>query len=139
MIPHLQTIFAGQHPGVPGDCLRTAVASLLDLPTEQVPHFALFGDKWRRALSLWHRSQDKLLRVYTDDEDEAAAWAAAALTYANSYRPAGQLLIAVGHSSNLPDTAHAVLWRGSTLVHDVHPLQRGLASTPWLYLQVTDA
>ena len=52
MIAHTQTIFVNDPRGIPGDCMRTAVASLLDMPTEAVPHFVLFED-WFGAFSLW--------------------------------------------------------------------------------------
>lgn len=42
----LQTIFAGNEEGVPGNCLQAAVASLLRLPLEQVPHFLQIEDWW---------------------------------------------------------------------------------------------
>lgn len=43
--------------GVPGDCLRAAVASLLELPYDQVPHFALHGPGWWDHLRRWARSR----------------------------------------------------------------------------------
>ncbi len=47
MIPIDQTIVAADRKdGVPGNCLQAAVASMLELPLEAVPHFLLSGDKW---------------------------------------------------------------------------------------------
>lgn len=140
MIPHLQTVYDGPTADIPGDCLKTAVAALLDLPTAQVPHFALFGREWRTALAAWMTSRGKRLRVYSDDPGEWIMWRRLGVAVgALVMRPTGQLLIANGDSSNIPGAGHAVLWRGAELVHDVHPLQRGLASEPWGYYQVTDA
>lgn len=50
-----QTILAtGSDPVLPGNCLQAAIASVLRLPLEAVPHFALFrGGSWRDALHLW--------------------------------------------------------------------------------------
>lgn len=42
--------------GVPGDCLRAAVATLLEHPYEQVPHFALYGPTWWDQLRRWART-----------------------------------------------------------------------------------
>lgn len=39
MTPHKQTIKHDPARGLYGDCYRTAIASLLDLPPESVPHF----------------------------------------------------------------------------------------------------
>lgn len=42
MTPVLQTIISRGD----GDCQRAAVASILDLTIEQVPHFLRFGEEW---------------------------------------------------------------------------------------------
>jgi hypothetical protein len=47
-----QTLLAGREDGVPGNCVQAAVASLLDLPIEGVPHFVLFRD-WRAVMHDW--------------------------------------------------------------------------------------
>ena len=140
MIPHLQSIYDGPRADIPGDCLKTAVAALLDLPTAAVPHFALFGREWRTALAAFMTARGKRLRVYSDDPGEWIMWTPLGVHVSHmDVRPSGQLLIASGDSANIPGAGHAVLWRGTTLVHDVHPLQRGLGSDPWGYYQVTDA
>lgn len=42
---------------VQGNCLQAAVASLLDLPLEAVPHFSQFF-WWPHAMQLWARGRD---------------------------------------------------------------------------------
>jgi len=54
VIRHTQTITAERPDGhnaegIPGDCFRTAVASMLDLAIEDVPHFMVFADWWGAA------------------------------------------------------------------------------------------
>lgn len=44
-------------PTVQGNCLQAAVASLLDLPLEAVPHFSQFL-WWPQAMSMWARGRD---------------------------------------------------------------------------------
>jgi hypothetical protein len=44
-----QTILAGNPDGVPGNCLQAAVASLLDLDLDAVPHFVVHDD-WLERL-----------------------------------------------------------------------------------------
>jgi hypothetical protein len=44
-----QTITVGDGSGLPGNCLQAAVASLLELELEEVPHFALYDD-WLERL-----------------------------------------------------------------------------------------
>ena len=38
-----------------GDCFRAAVASVLDLTLEQVPHFIRFGDYWHNSFRIFMR------------------------------------------------------------------------------------
>jgi hypothetical protein len=44
-----QTITVGDGSGLPGNCLQAAVASLLELDLDEVPHFACYAD-WLERL-----------------------------------------------------------------------------------------
>ena len=105
MIRHTQTIFVDDPRGIPGDCMRTAVASLLDLPVEAVPHFALFSapGAWFDAFSLW--LVGKGLRIHP------------------VVKPSDGCL-AIGMSPR--GVEHVVVWDGSGLWHDPHPSQGGI-------------
>lgn len=107
MIRHTQTIFVNDPRGIPGDCMRTAVASLLDLPTEAVPHFALFDapGAWFNAFGLWLQGRD--LRISPTTLQNVA----------------GQCL-AIGMSPR--GVEHVVVWGPDGLVHDPHPSQGGI-------------
>lgn len=104
MIAHTQTICVGDPRGIPGDCLRTAVASLLDLPIEAVPHFLLFEGAWFDAVKLWCRHNGYILA--TPEE-----------------QPNGPCL-AFGQSPR--DVYHAVVWADGACLHDPHPSRAGL-------------
>lgn len=53
-----QTIlYDRDRPEVPGNCVQAAVASLLDMPLDAVPHFATF-DLWLSAMRLWARGHE---------------------------------------------------------------------------------
>jgi hypothetical protein len=141
MIAHDQTLFGTDaDDATPGNCTQAAIASLLDLPLEQVPHFALFGDEWGNALTAWLRSQGKRLRVYNDYTAHQAWWrehhvdTVAALNRA----PSNQMMLAAGQSHNGP-WQHIVLWKAGRLVHDTHPSRLGLDGPPYEYWQITDA
>jgi hypothetical protein len=41
-----QTILAGQIPGRQGNCLQAAIATILNLPLNDVPHFAEAAGDW---------------------------------------------------------------------------------------------
>lgn len=47
-----QTLLAGRDDGVPGNCVQAAVASLLGLPIEAVPHFLLW-EQWNYVRASW--------------------------------------------------------------------------------------
>ena len=56
MIEVQQTILVGDRDGVPGNCLQAAIASVLDLPLDAVPHFVNFV--WfDPAVELWARGR----------------------------------------------------------------------------------
>lgn len=53
MIPVYQTIIGRADDGsAPGNCMQAVIASLLELPLDDVPHFLLYGDKWWEVQ--WH-------------------------------------------------------------------------------------
>ncbi len=107
MTPYTQTIFVNDPRGIPGDCMRTAVASLLDLPIEAVPHFVLFDEPgaWFEAFNLWLRGRGlyvKPLRAGHVDRE----------------------CLALGMSPR--DVEHIVVWGPDGLVHDPHPSRAGI-------------
>lgn len=86
MIPLTQTITAGRADGhsvdgLPGNCLQAAVASMLDLQLDQVPHFAVYAD-WFGAMRRWARERDgdftyfefPVLEQYQVGWDSVLAW-----------------------------------------------------------------
>jgi hypothetical protein len=59
-----QTIFANDELnklGIYGNCMQAAVASLMNLPLEAVPHFGAFDD-WPAAMALWARGRGLLMK-----------------------------------------------------------------------------
>lgn len=107
MIPHTQTIFVNDPRGIPGDCMRTAVAALLDLPTEAVPHFVLFDapGAWFNAFTLWLSGRGLQISPRTRTN----------IT---------ELCLAIGTSPR--DVEHIVVWGPDGLVHDPHPSHAGI-------------
>ncbi len=107
MIPVDQTTF-----GVPdGNCFSACVASLLEMPIDQVPHF-MSADSWLDALAEWLLPlglYPVFFRVATCSEDQ--------------WRPQGFYILG-GESARGP---HAVVARGHKVVHDPHPSRVGLS------------
>jgi len=102
-----QTILAGREDGVPGNCIQAAVASLLSLPIDAVPHFLLWRI-WSRALSDWLAERDLAIRVRYVTEI-----------------PTERCIVA-GRSPR--GVAHVCVAEGGAIVWDPHPSRDGLVS-----------
>ena len=102
-----QTILHGDHPDVPGNCLQTAVACLLDRPLDSVPHFVTFL-WWPAALELWARGEG--LTVHTEDTTTI---------------PERRCIVG-GRSER--GVAHVVIGEGGQVVWDPHTSRSGLVT-----------
>lgn len=112
MIPVDQTTFGA--PG--GNCLSACVASILDLPIEEVPYFMSDrfnpqGVDWVRKLNSWLRPRGYRCHVFVRD------------IMIPEYH------IAHGVSPRGVGT-HAVVARGNRMVHDPHPSRQGIVGLP---------
>lgn len=99
-----QTILHHDPSGIPGNCLQAAVASLLHLPLDAVPHFALHTD-WLEQMSAFchlHGYRIRMLPPHTH------------CAYGMAWGPTTR------------GTRHAVCWADGRMVHDPHPSRAGL-------------
>jgi hypothetical protein len=140
VIPHDQTFVGNGDAGaVPGNCMQACMASVLDLPLDLVPHFALFGDKWGEAIVLWVQSRGKSLRVYNDWNEHKEWWAARGVECeVLGLAPHEQPMLAAGQSHSGP-WSHMVVWQHGRIAHDPNPLRLGLVGQPYEFWRVTDA
>ena len=104
--------------GLPdGNCLAACVASLLELPLAEVPHFA--GERWRADLDEWLRARGLWALMFVPGAAtslaEASAWLDATVS--------GFCIVSGQAARGL---LHATVWRGGDLVHDPHPDRAGL-------------
>lgn len=138
MTPHIQTILGnGDENTAPGNCTQAALASLLDLPLEMVPHVLLFED-WYKATKLWLDGIGKRLIVYLDGGEEKEYWEYIGVPCGNlEDAPSGKMMLAAGQSHNGP-WKHIVVWQDGKLVHDTHPNHKGLKGEPDEYWLITD-
>lgn len=128
MTPCTQTILAGRDDGhsaagLPGNCLQAAVASLLDLELDDVPHFAVYVD-WFAAMRRWARDRggDFTYFAFPVPEQYADAWEA----WSAWGREHGAHVLLSGPSPRGPfwhvvvgDVDRRVVW-------DPHPSRAGL-------------
>lgn len=102
--PVTQSILHGDPSGRPGNCLQAAVASLLELPLDAVPHFVEYED-WEERLRdfcLAHGFR-ALMRPPTEHVPYGMAW---------------------GPSER--GVRHAVCWVDGVIAWDPHPSRAGL-------------
>lgn len=131
MIGVLQDQFAGSMEAqIPGNFIQAAIASVLELPLDAVPHFLLFGDWWGVALVRFLQSRGLALSTWTDREEWVTYWNELNVTsWPLVFAPADQIVIASGPSPR-GDWLHVAVYRGGKLLHDPHPDGRGIAGDP---------
>lgn len=116
MIPVDQTIFGDGENGRPvGNCWQACVASLLDLPLDKVPHFAL------ECPNLWFMST-RLFVIEHSGFDLGCYIPDFPITFP------GGCVIGTGRSPR-GNFNHAVILDGvcGEMIHDPHPSRDGLA------------
>jgi hypothetical protein len=93
---------------VNGDCLRACIASIFELPLEEVPHFVALGTGWHAALQNWLRPMGLVMQSYPyrGAVDVPAWW------------PSGWWIASV-ESEVYPGGSHAVVMRGTETIDDV--------------------
>lgn len=109
MKPIKQTTFygGGKHYG---NCMQAAVASILDLEIEDVPHLLLFDDLWEDALILFMASRGCVYHGRSDGMPTSSG--------VNGY------FLVVGTSPR--GVAHMVIYKNNEMAHDPHPENNGV-------------
>lgn len=93
-----------------GNCLQAALATVFDLPLDEVPHFvAMPADVWWSALERW-----------LAERNIAVNWLPQPPWY-----PLGAYYLMTGKSPR-GDFKHVVVCRNGDLIHDPHPDGTGL-------------
>lgn len=112
--------------GLIGDCFRCSVASILELPAEEVPHF--MEADWRRKDPAWYADFHRWLAprglAYLDWEIHpdyfGPQWFEQIVL--DGGFDVHHVMCGVGPSGEL----HAVVGRNGVMVHDPHPRRSGL-------------
>jgi hypothetical protein len=126
MIPHTQRHLASIRrrdghtiDGIPGDCLRTCVASIFDkVRLDAVPHFAMYTPPlaWWRAMRLWARERSLDFACVTLED----------IAEGSAIIPPDTYTIASGPSPRGPWGHVCVADSTGRIVHDPHPSRAGL-------------
>lgn len=120
MTPATQLFPHRPDEGVFGDCYRTAIACLLDLPPEDVPHHhrVLEGNEQRALMDEWLEPRGLRLVLF--------AWPCQVtdiLEVMGVVNPDAHYLVS-GQSPR--GTDHTVVAKGGEIIHDPHPEGGGL-------------
>lgn len=99
-----QSILHGDPSGRPGNCLQAAVASLLELPLDEVPHFVEYDD-WLERLAEFCTAHGYQPIMRPPDTDVA---------YGMAWGPSER------------GVRHAVVWADGAMAWDPHPSRAGL-------------
>ncbi len=130
MKPTPQAILHDPAGGVYGDCFRAAIASLLELPIEQVPHFCHDGHKtdWYTRLIEWLRPRGLTFMEHDVSADGGTSWRSAFdLCGIRLYHTI------TGPSPRFKGELHCVIGLNGEIAFDPHPDGGGLAGPHTLY------
>jgi hypothetical protein len=115
MIPITQTIFVNDPEGRYGNCLQAVIASVVEKPLEEVPHFAEMAD------DVWFDATCKFLNnhgfdVHDCEQEEIP-------------HVKDNYVLVIGKSPR--EVSHIVIYQNGQMVHDPHPSQAGLLTITW--------
>lgn len=104
-------------PDQPGDCQRAVIASLLDLPLSEVPHFLAESD--HTAFGFY-----SLIEDFLDACGFEMAWNATPIYHLRTGQDVYHQIS--GPSPRGEGVWHAVVGLNGSIVHDPHPSRAGL-------------
>ena len=102
-----------------GDCVRAVIASLLDLPLTDVPHFVQIdadgGPNWWEHITTWLHARGLALYALDPADPRREPWAGEHY-WVSGGSPRGYFT-----GPDVFSCLHAVVYRDEQLAHDPHP------------------
>ena len=145
MIPVHQTVLADpvrndghDAEGRPGNCYQAAIASVLELPLDDVPHFATFADDWFKQSEPWFRQRGMIRSFYNEQALKDLAWPLFLAPGADFWGDRVSRIVGAlgaGPSPRGP-FRHVVVLDPNTgdMIHDPHPSGAGVTEVDELEL-----
>lgn len=124
MIPQIQEFLHDPENGVMGDCFRAVIASLMELPMEEVPHFhegVEINDHisfWKAVNTFLYQHKKVFCNFPSNSFKFSDIWPDLLIYHEISDR-----------SPRFPDQFHSVVGCNGVMVHDPHPSCAGLLHT----------
>lgn len=132
MKPVDQSILYHEGSKIRGDCYRACIASILELPLEEVPHFMQIDvdtkEYYLGHVQNWLLEKGMFMMSLPEEINEYYKW------IIDEKYPG--YVIASGVSPRQPEGKtlhHAVVMKSGKIVHDPHPSREGLVGEPLHY------
>jgi len=133
MKPVMQTKFTTVDQSVHGNCLAACLASLLEVPLEQVPALEDMGTEWFGVMYefLNQHGYDYLGTKYTGPSLNPFWW-----EFLLEAQPGvnGYLIVGGKSPREWVTRGHAVIYKDGAMVHDPHPSNAGLTEVEHVML-----
>lgn len=130
MKPVKQTIFGdGENGNKAGNCLSACLASILEIPIEEVPVFSAMGDDWFKNLFEWLKSKNCEYHGCA-----RGTWILHYTTGIDGYFIVNGLSPRAGIDGNSSKMRHSVIFHKGKMVFDPHPSDAGLMSMDEAYM-----
>lgn len=120
MTPQTQLILHDPENGTRGDCQRAVIASLMNIPITEVPHFNESGEPYKFWDSLQQFCHSKGYIFIEMKATDFAAWGSDLDVYHQISGP----------SPRFPDAHHAVVGMNGKIIFDPHPDRTELVGDP---------
>lgn len=111
-----QTIFTDEKNGIAGNCLQAAIACILELDINEVPHFVqIYDNEYYYHMDMWlnEKGYETINEGYVSKDEH---------------------YIAVGKSPRFEHGTHCCIYKAGEFVFDVHPKGGGIEGVNWVII-----
>lgn len=122
MTPQNQEFLHNPEAGINGDCFRACIASLLDLPIAEVPHFC--------NSETWFTDTQRFLSE--KGYDYPGGWEVSENPGIETFAGVDGYYIGSGPSPRFPDAHHAVICKAGQVIFDPHPDKTGILELKYI-------